>query len=90
MLGEYEVAVHNWEEVAPPMRNHATRVAHDQMLDLHAALWLSVAELDNWARLMQARVRENQMTQNTQEEWASTPGCAPPSGTDSPPTRSWV
>eukprot|EP00975_Prorocentrum_lima_P033921 7125018-Prorocentrum_lima.AAC.1 len=32
--------------------NHAVRVAHDRMLALHAALWLSVAELENWARLM--------------------------------------
>eukprot|EP00975_Prorocentrum_lima_P032274 6776974-Prorocentrum_lima.AAC.1 len=25
VLGDYEVAVHTWEDVAPPMRDHATR-----------------------------------------------------------------
>eukprot|EP00975_Prorocentrum_lima_P039445 8290069-Prorocentrum_lima.AAC.1 len=40
-IGEYEDAAQAWEDVAPPTNNHTERVAHDQMLALHAALWLS-------------------------------------------------
>eukprot|EP00975_Prorocentrum_lima_P055202 11574941-Prorocentrum_lima.AAC.1 len=60
--------------MALPMNNHAERVAHDQMLALHAALRLSVAQLENWAQLMQARAHEFRMTR------------APPWEGDSPST----
>eukprot|EP00975_Prorocentrum_lima_P061500 12880259-Prorocentrum_lima.AAC.1 len=80
VFGEYEVAVLAWEEVALPVRHHAERVAHDQMLALHAALWLSVAELENWARLMQARAQEHRMPHAAQEDRASTSGNAPQTG----------
>eukprot|EP00975_Prorocentrum_lima_P061196 12828615-Prorocentrum_lima.AAC.1 len=37
-IGDYEGAARAWETLAPPMHNHAERIAHDQMLALHAAL----------------------------------------------------
>eukprot|EP00975_Prorocentrum_lima_P029811 6257644-Prorocentrum_lima.AAC.1 len=60
------------------------------MLALHAALWLSVAKLENWARLMQARAHEFSMTQALQGEGDSPSPIVPPIRTGSPTARQWV
>eukprot|EP00975_Prorocentrum_lima_P002528 556419-Prorocentrum_lima.AAC.1 len=83
-MGQYMGAAHAWEAMALPMQNHEELVAHNQMLELHAALWLSVAKLENWARLMQVRAHEFNMTQAQNGERDSPSNSRTPTGTGSP------